>query len=70
MQSAIQKAIEAAGGVKALADHAGVTSQAVSQWTRIPAKRVPAISLATNIPRHELRADLWEAPSQPSQAAA
>ena len=70
MQTAIQKAIEAAGGVKALADHAGVTSQAISQWTRIPAKRVPAISLATKIPRHELRPDLWEAPTSIDRTAA
>lgn len=46
-----------------LARAIGITKQATHQWRGpIPAERVPAISKAFGIPRHELRPDLWEAP--------
>ena len=40
----------------------GITSQAVSQWKRVPADRVIEIERATGIPRERLRPDLYEAP--------
>jgi DNA-binding transcriptional regulator YdaS (Cro superfamily) len=36
-----------------------LTSQAISQWTRVPAERVLPVEAATGIPRHELRPDLY-----------
>ena len=60
----LTRAFEAAGGVAALAAKLGVTSQAVSQWTRIPAERTLAVEAATGgkIARHELRPDLYPPP--------
>ena len=61
---AIEKAIEAAGGVSTLAGVVGVTRQAVEQWVksaRVPAERVLEIERATagRVTRHELRPDLY-----------
>ena len=36
----LQQAIEAAGNGKALAGRIGVTPQALSQWSRVPPRRV------------------------------
>ena len=68
--SPIVEAIKRAGSVKALADAAGVRPQAISQWQKIPVDRVVRISDTLGIPRHELRPDLFEAPSATSVAAA
>lgn len=55
-----------AGGPAALAKAiGGVTSQAVSQWKKIPAERVLDIERLTGISRHELRPDVFgEAPAR------
>jgi DNA-binding transcriptional regulator YdaS (Cro superfamily) len=58
----IQKAVEAAGGAKALAQKFQISRQAVEKWLdkeRIPAERVLEIEAVTGIPRHELRPDLY-----------
>lgn len=64
----IADAIKRAGSVKALAEAAGVRPQAISQWKAIPAERVARISDALGMPRHQLRPDLYDAPT--SEAAA
>jgi DNA-binding transcriptional regulator YdaS (Cro superfamily) len=69
MDSCIRNAVAVAGSVKRLAEFAGVKPQAVSQWRRIPAERVRAISDRTGIPPYELRPDLWEAPAKTPAAA-
>lgn len=58
-------AIEKAGGGAALARAVGVTRFAVQQWKEagIPAGRVPAVARLTGIPLHELRPDLFDAPT-------
>jgi len=43
-----------------LADKLGITPPAIYSWTRIPEKRVDAVSKLTRIPRHELRPDLFK----------
>lgn len=53
------KAIEAAGGPTALGNALGCSSQAISQWSRIPADRVVDVERITGIPREELRPDLY-----------
>jgi DNA-binding transcriptional regulator YdaS (Cro superfamily) len=58
-------AIEAAGGTAKLAAAVGINSQAISQWDRIPPRRVLAVEKASGIPRHVLRPDLY-----PPQVAA
>ena len=56
---ALQKAIDAAGTGQQLAARIGVTPQALSQWHRVPARRVLSIERASGVPRHELRPDLY-----------
>jgi pyruvate,orthophosphate dikinase len=60
---ALDRAINEAGGVAALARAINVTSQAVSQWDRVPAERVLAVETATQgkVSRHHLRPDLYPA---------
>jgi DNA-binding transcriptional regulator YdaS (Cro superfamily) len=69
MEPNLKQAIELVGGVAALARRVGVTSQAVSQWTRAPAKRVLGIEGATGgkVTRYALRPDIFGEP--PSAAA-
>lgn len=55
----VQKAITEAGGVASLASKIGVSSQAVSQWKRIPAERVIEVERATGVRRERLRPDLY-----------
>lgn len=62
--SALQKAIAAVGSIAALAELLGITKQAVSAWTRVPADRAQDVESATGVPRYVLRPDLWDAPSR------
>lgn len=58
---ALERAIGAAGGVRALARAVGVSQPAVSNWKRVPADRVLSVEASTGIPRGELRPDLYPA---------
>lgn len=55
----LDKAIDAAGGVRALARALGVSQPAVSNWKRVPADRVVAVESVTGIARAHLRPDLF-----------
>jgi TorA maturation chaperone TorD len=57
--SGLQQAIEAAGGVGALARLLGIAQPSVSNWQRIPAERVLSVEALTGVPRGVLRADLY-----------
>ena len=66
--SAIERAIEAAGGLSRLAESLKVTPQVIFNWRKrgIPAGRVLEIERATTdekgeprVKRHELRPDLY-----------
>lgn len=65
MDASIKTAIEKAGGPVAVAKRlteAGpkqITSQAISQWDRVPAERARDLSAIIGVPLHELRPDLW-----------
>lgn len=59
---ALHRAKEAAGGVTNLARQIGITSQAISQWDRVPAERVLAVETATGVSRHDLRPDIYGPP--------
>lgn len=60
MDSGIQVALQAAGGVAKLARLLDINYQAVYQWKRIPAERLIQIEQVTDIPRDKLRPDLFE----------
>lgn len=57
----VQRALDALGwgATVEIAAALGITSQAVTQWRRIPAERVLDVERITGVPRHELRPDLY-----------
>ena len=56
----LKTAIEAVGGVRALAELLEVSPQSVYHWRRVPAERVIQIETVTDVPRNVLRPDLYE----------
>ena len=46
-------------GVSGVARACGITSQAVSQWTRVPAGQALTVERASGVSRHRLRPDLY-----------
>jgi DNA-binding transcriptional regulator YdaS (Cro superfamily) len=60
---ALLKVIGLAGGVTKLSKQLGLSSPAISQWRLVPAGRVLAVELATGVPRHEQRPDIYPPPS-------
>lgn len=58
----VQKAINAVGSASELGKRLGITSQAISQWQRIPIRKLIEIEAATGIPREQLRPDLYRQP--------
>ena len=63
-EEGLQRAIEAAGGVSALAHALGIAQPSVSGWERIPADRVAAVETMTGVSRDILRPDLFAATAQ------
>jgi TorA maturation chaperone TorD len=55
----LQQAIRAAGGVTELARRIGVSQPSISNWSRVPAERVLAVEMVTNVARDVLRPDLY-----------
>ena len=53
------RAIEAGGGISALARKLGISQAALSKWRRVPAHQIIAVEKATGVPREELRPDLY-----------
>lgn len=61
--------IRRAGGLVKLAKAVGRHHATILGWTSVPPKHVRAVAAATQIPPHELRPDLWDAPeSSPTPA--
>ena len=58
-QDAWKEACKNAGGATALSTKIGITSQAISQWHIVPAKRVLDIERETGVSRYELRPDVF-----------
>lgn len=66
MEEALALAKKRVGGAVGLAKVlGGITSQAVSQWDRVPPARVLEVERLTGVSRYELRPDIYgEAPAQ------
>lgn len=58
-EDGLRRAIDAAGGVGALARALGISQPAVSTWQRVPAERVIPVEALTGVPRDALRPDLY-----------
>lgn len=62
-----KQAVKGSSGLaRALTDIAPgkISSQAVSQWKRVPPERVLDVERITGVPRHELRPDIYPAPER------
>lgn len=61
----IERAATICGSKKRLGAHLGITAQAIAQWKRCPAEHAPLIERATGgqVTCHDLRPDLWPAPT-------
>ena len=57
------------GAVKAVAAACGIRTAAVSQWRRVPEKRLEAAAGALGIPEHQLRPDICPPPPAAQEAA-
>ena len=63
MSEALERAKGEVGGAVALAKAiGGISSQAVSQWDKVPVSRVLDVERITGVPRHELRPDIYPPP--------
>lgn len=52
------------GMMSRIADGLGLTLSTVSEWTRLPAERLPELEQITGIPRHALRPDICLSPEE------
>ena len=65
---ACRKAVEKAGGFRALAKMLNVTPQAVFLWQMVPPERCQQVAAITDISVYELRPDVYAAmPLKPSR---
>jgi len=55
----LDEAVRAAGGVSELARKIGISQPSVSNWTRVPADRVPIVEAVSGVDRKILRPDLF-----------
>ena len=69
MDPGLKAAIEAAGGLRALARMTGVSHVAVFQWKTIPVNHVFTIEKHTRLTREELRPDIFDVPRPRSRRA-
>ena len=59
IEEGLRLAIEAAGGVRALARLLGMSSPSVTEWRRVPSHRILQVEAVTGIRREKLRPDLY-----------
>jgi hypothetical protein len=60
----VKDILESSGGVVKVARAIGRHHTTVMGWTRIPAEHARAIRDLSGLPLHEIRPDLWDAPSR------
>lgn len=66
LQEAINAMPDRSGKLASLAEKLGITSQALSQWHRVPVSRVIEVERITGVPKEKLRPDIYP----PQEAAA
>jgi DNA-binding transcriptional regulator YdaS (Cro superfamily) len=59
MNEITRKAIERAGGPRAVAPHVKLTRQAVAKWDVIPPNHVLTLEQLSGVSRYELRPDIY-----------
>jgi DNA-binding transcriptional regulator YdaS (Cro superfamily) len=61
MKTALDEAIQIAGGLRALGRALGIRHQIISHWKdrRVPAERVLELEHITGVSRHDLRPDIY-----------
>lgn len=64
MDSGIKLAIEAAGGLRALARKLGMNHSTILKWTKVPANHILEIERLTGVSREQLRPELYREPSE------
>lgn len=64
MNDVTKKVVNLAGGKVALAKRLGVTRQAVSKWTHVPAQWVRLLEELTGIPAEQMRPDIFARPTK------
>lgn len=62
MNTALETAIEIAGGAIPLAEALGISRQAVQQWKQVPPERVLQVERITGVSRYALRPDVYGSP--------
>ena len=71
MEEALERAKRAANGSSGLSRAiGGISPQAVSQWKRVPLKRVLDVERATGVSRYELRPDFFGVEAEDRSSAA
>jgi DNA-binding transcriptional regulator YdaS (Cro superfamily) len=70
-REALEKAIDAGGGLTGLARIIGVKTPSVDGWRErgVPPKRVLAVEAATGVSRHLLRPDIYPRPESVGEPA-
>lgn len=58
-ENALDAVIAVSGSMTALAEHLGITPQAVARWRHVPAARCLDVERLTGISRHRLRPDIF-----------
>ena len=51
--------LRASGGTGALAEALGISSHAISQWSRVPAERVGQVARITGLSPDQIRPDIF-----------
>lgn len=59
MDIGLQRAVDAAGGIRSLARLLGVSHTAILKWERVPDVWILRIEEVTKVPRHKLRQDMF-----------
>jgi DNA-binding transcriptional regulator YdaS (Cro superfamily) len=61
-RKAVDEAVRREGSLKIVARRLEITTQAISQWERVPSHHVLALEEMSGISRHELRPDVFGPP--------